>query len=138
MSTKKAQTKKMKYKEHVKVLDEKEKRRLLTLSAVLNTISSLSKMHGVQPTPMPASLAMPMPFQQQPSNYNIPEKMWARDYEYMTFDPPKKEPTILALKSPQKNPHVLLSKKNPLKIKKGLTKGRGGKKKKKTTRKVNK
>lgn len=129
MSTKKAQTKKMKYKEHVKVLDEKEKRRLLTLSAVLNTISSLSKMHGVQPTPVAI----------QQSNYNIPEKMWARDYEYMTFDPPKKESTILALKSPQKNPHVLLSKKNPLKIKKGVTKGRGGGgKKKKTTRKVKK
>jgi hypothetical protein len=133
MSTKKAQTKKIKYKKHVKVLDEKEKRRLLTLSAVLNTISSLSKMHGVQPSPMP----MPMPFQEQQSNYTIPEKMWARDYEYMTFDPPKKEPTILALKSPNKNLRLNLSKKNPLKIKKGVTKGRGGKKKK-TTRKVKK
>jgi hypothetical protein len=131
MSTKKAQTKKMKYKEYAKVLDEKEKRRLLTLSAVLNTISSLSKMHGVQPSPMP----MPMPIQEQP-NYTIPEKMWARDYEYMTFDPLKKEPLILALKSPKKNPHVRLSKKNPLKIKKGVTKGRGGGKKK--TRKVKK
>jgi hypothetical protein len=126
MSTKKAQTKKIKYKKNSKTLDEEEKQRLFKLSLFLNTLSSLSKTNN---TIMPKFNMPVIPAHQQhpQSKYNVPEKVWALDYDYMTFADKKQQQT-LALKSPHKKTQNQLSKKNPYKIKKGLRQqGRGGK-----------
>lgn len=125
MSTKKAQTKKLNYKTYMANLDAKEKKRILTLSAVLNTISSISKIHNVNPRINTSNLS------QSVTKYNIPEKTWALDYDYMTFDPAYKPKQPISLKSPHKQGNNRqLSKKNRLQIKKGVKQGRGGKKNK--------
>ena len=123
MSTKKTQTKKIKYKQHSKTLDEQEKQRLLKLSMFLNTLSSISKLNNnILP-----KMNTPV-IQQQLPKYNIPEKVWALDYDYMTFDKKQQQQHTQPLKSPHKKQHAQMSKKNQYKIKKGMQKSRGGKK----------
>lgn len=120
MASKKTETIKNKHKKHMEELDAKEKQRILTLSVLLNSLSSVAKLHGVK-----ANINNPN-VRQTLSKHNVDNKPWGLDYDYMTFDPKNKENPNKELKPARKKPISHMSKKNPLKINIGMKHGRGG------------